>query len=356
MKVKIDLNQENRDVLVSFPYDPMYVKKVKSLGNCQWDKEKKYWVLYDGLSRLTDILETFQEDSPLLSREIQERRKYLREVTVLLGTLEKELKLSGYSKRTLKAYKNHSKNYLSFGMLDPKKIYNGEAIKEYLLLLVDEKQVSRSYHTQAVSALKFFYERVLDSYAVTITIPRPKKETKLPVVLSREEVLGIFNQVSNPKHKAILMVMYSAGLRVSEVTRLRLEDLDVKRHLIHVRGAKGCKDRYTLLSDVAAKVVHAYKNCFAPKEFLFPGQNEDRCITTRTVERIVEEAAEKAGIKKRVTAHTLRHSFATHLLEAGTDLRYIQELLGHKSSKTTEIYTHVTIRDIGRIRSPLDTL
>lgn len=186
------------------------------------------------------------------------------------------------------------------------------------------------------------------------SLPRPRKEKKLPIVLSREDVIRIFDSVNNIKHKAILMLAYSAGLRVSEVVKLKVQDIDAKRNMIHIKAAKGQKDRYTVLSEVALRVLREYWKVYQPKNWLFPGPRQNSHLTTRTVEKILEDASQKAGIAKNVTVHTLRHSFATHLLEGGIDLWYIQELLGHKSSKTTEIYTHVSQRDIGRIKSPLD--
>jgi len=162
--------------------------------------------------------------------------------------------------------------------------------------------------------------------------------------------------VSNIKHKVILMLIYSAGLRVSEVVRLRPEDLDTQRKLIHIRGGKGRKDRYTMLSDVALKMLSIYMQAKVPESWLFSGQKADAHITTRTVQKIFDDAVKKAGIRKEVSVHSLRHSFATHLLESGVDLRYIQELLGHKSSKTTEVYTHVSNKDLSKIRSPLDSI
>jgi len=152
------------------------------------------------------------------------------------------------------------------------------------------------------------------------------------------------------------MLVYSAGLRVGEVVRLKLEDIDNKRMLIHIKGAKGRKDRYTMLSETALDILRKYWKEYKPVKWLFEGARTGRYLSTRTVEKILEYACEKAGIRKDVSVHTLRHSFATHLLEGGTDLRYIQELLGHTSSKTTEIYTHVSTKSIGKIKSPLDTL
>ena len=167
-------------------------------------------------------------------------------------------------------------------------------------------------------------------------------------------MIRIFDSVNNIKHKAILMLVYYVGLRVSEVVKLRVADIDTKRNMIYIRGAKGKKDRYTVLSRVSLKVLKEYWRVYRPRSWLISGAKQNSHLTPRTVEKILKEASRRAGITKDITVHTLRHSFATHLLEGGVDLRYIQELLGHKSSKTTEIYTHVSRRDIGRIKSPLD--
>ena len=150
--------------------------------------------------------------------------------------------------------------------------------------------------------------------------------------------------------------MYSAGLRVSEVVKLRPEDIDFQRKLIHVKGGKGRKDRYTILSDVAIEILHEYLKEYGESKYLFPSRDREKYLTTRSVEKIFTNACKKAGVKKKATAHSLRHSFATHLLESGVDLRYIQELLGHKSSKTTEVYTHVSNKELSKIKNPLDSL
>ncbi len=192
---------------------------------------------------------------------------------------------------------------------------------------------------------KFLYE-----------VKRPKKDKKLPVVLSKDEVAKILSSVDNIKHKAILMIAYSSGLRVSEVVKLKAEDIDSKRMLIHIKGSKGRKDRYSLLSESALKTLREYWKQYKPTKWLFPGPDKERHITVRTAQRVFEIACSRAEIRKEITIHGLRHSFATHLLENGIDLRYIQELLGHKSSKTTEIYTHVSTKDFTRIKNPLDQI
>ena len=168
--------------------------------------------------------------------------------------------------------------------------------------------------------------------------------------------MKIFSCIDNIKHKALMVMMYSSGLRVGEVVRLKIEDIDSKRMLIHVRQSKGYKDRYTLLSKQALVILRDYFKRYKPEVWLFPGGKSNDHLTERSAQKVFDNARLKSGIIKKVSLHTLRHSFATHLLEAGTDLRYIQELLGHSSSKTTEIYTHVSKKDIGRILSPLDRI
>lgn len=209
---------------------------------------------------------------------------------------------------------------------------------------------------EAVNSIKFLYNNILKQNELAINPVRPKDEKKLPEVLSQKDILRILSNVSNIKHKAVLFLTYSAGLRVGEVVRLRITDIDSDRMLIHIVQGKGRKDRYSALSQTALEVQKEYVKRYKPEEWLFPGDDENKHITERTVQRVFENIKDKAGIHKKVSVHSLRHSFATHLLEGGVDLRYIQELLGHQSSKTTEIYTHVTEKGIMNIQSPLDKI
>lgn len=223
-----------------------------------------------------------------------------------------------------------------------------------------KRQLVRMSQKQTLDILAWYVHRPIENtsvyYLSELPITPNQQDKKLPVILNRDEVTKILSVPSNIKHKAILMLIYSAGLRVGEVIKLKLEDIDSQRKLIHIMDAKGRKDRYTLLSDAALETLRAYCKEYRPSKWLFPGQDKDRHITTRTVEKIFSNACREAGILKEVSVHSLRHSFATHLLESGVDLRYIQEILGHKSSKTTEIYTHVSTKDMSRIKSPLDSL
>jgi site-specific recombinase XerD len=215
---------------------------------------------------------------------------------------------------------------------------------------------SYSYVSQALSALKFVHTHVLNCRSPVARIPRPKKGKYLPTVLSRGEVKRLLAKLKDPKHHAIAMVLYSSGLRIGEALRLRVQDIDSERGLIFVRDGKGRKDRMVMLAQVTLDELRTYARLERPKHWLFPGERRDRHLHPRCIQRSIGRAARAAGIRKKVTPHTLRHSFATHLLEEGTDLRYIQRLLGHKKSTTTEIYTHVADRDLARIRSPADTL
>jgi len=268
--------------------------------------------------------------------------------------LEKELKIRKYSRRTIKSYMRYNRDFLLFIGKKPEEVEN-EDIKKYLYHMVESKKVSTSTLNIIINALKFYYGEILKRKFI-YEVKRPKKDKKLPMVLSREEIKKILNAVSNIKHKAILTLMYSAGLRVGEVVKLKPEDIDSERKLIHIRGSKGRKDRYTILSDIALEILREYWKKEKPRKWLFPSWNIDKHITTRTAQKIFKNACKKAGIKKDVTVHSLRHSFATHLLESGIDLRYIQEILGHKSSKTTEIYTHVSTKNLSAIKSPLDNI
>jgi site-specific recombinase XerD len=268
--------------------------------------------------------------------------------------LRKELIIRRYSPKTVKSYIRYNEGFLKFAKKMVNEVTN-EDVKDYLVFLAEEKGVSTSSLNIAISALKFYYGEVRKQSFI-YEIKRPKKDKKLPIVLSRDEVSRILSVVTNLKHKTILMITYSSGMRVSEVAKLRAEDIDMNRKLIHVRAAKGRKDRYTILSRVALDIVREYLKEYGQSKWLFPGQDREKHITTRTIEKIFSAACTQANILKDVSVHSLRHSFATHLLEGGVDLRYIQEILGHKSSKTTEIYTHVSNKDLSRIKSPLEDI
>jgi site-specific recombinase XerD len=261
------------------------------------------------------------------------------------------MKLRGYAVRTRKAYLGHARRFV-LAVGHPSDLAG--ALRSHVLAKIRSGRMSPSYHNQVTSALRLFCTTVLGRSVEDLRLERPRRDRQLPTVLSPDELRRFLAAVRNPKHLAILGVAYSAGLRVSEVVRLRPEDLDRDRGLVQVRAGKGRKDRVTLLSSSALAFVDAYLDGHAPGPWLFPGARVGRHLSARSVQKVTAEARKRAGITKHVTPHILRHSFATHLLENGTDVRLIQELLGHASVRTTEIYTHVSRRHLGRIRSPLD--
>ena len=233
---------------------------------------------------------------------------------------------------------------------------NTEHIRDFLTHAIDVRNLSTGYVNQAYSALRFFFESTLGRLWDIKHIPRAKKEKKLPVILSKEEILNIFNQVTNLKHKAIYFTIYGGGLRVSEVVKLRVKDIDSSSMKIIVYQGKGNKDRHTLLSKTNLHILRDYYRMYRPKHWLFPGQNPDKHLSPRTPQKEFRKARSKAGILKDASLHTLRHCFATHLLDAGEDLVYIQQLMGHASIKTTSMYLHLRDTRVLKIKSPLDTL
>ncbi len=231
-----------------------------------------------------------------------------------------------------------------------------EEIRAYLLYLHQERHVSGSYLNQTRSALRFLYGVTLGRHYALEAIPTAKQPRTLPVVLSLDELVRFFDAIRSLKHRAILMTAYAAGLRVSEVTQLRVADIDSSRMVIRVRQGKGRKDRYVMLSRRLLEILRSYWKATRPDGYFFPGTVPDHPVTVGAVEKACTRACQAAGLRKHVTVHTLRHSFATHLLEAGTDLRTIQVLLGHRSLSTTARYVHIATAALPNIQSPLDRL
>ena len=270
------------------------------------------------------------------------------------GYLEK-LERMRYSQNTIKTYSHYMKEFMiHYHDKELHTITPGE-INRYLLYLIRRSKISSSQQNQRINAIKFYYEKVLGRKKHYYQLNRPKKEKRLPNILTMEEVEGILKHCNNLKHKCILMTIYSGGLRRSELINLKITDIDSRRMLIRITDSKGNKSRFTLLSEKLLRLLRDYFRFYKPKYWLFEGQAGDHYSAT-SIENIFRSALKKANINKHATPHTLRHSFATHLLEQGINLRYIQELLGHSSIKTTEIYTHVSSRQLSKIKNPLDNL
>jgi integrase/recombinase XerD len=267
--------------------------------------------------------------------------------------MENELKLRGYSPATIKAYLRVVHGFVQHQRRPAEEMGSAEA-RAYLLHLMEEKHLAWPTINQAVCALRFFYGQVLRRPFEVEMIPYQKRKRRLPFALSEREVAALLAVESNLKHRAILMTLYSGGLRLREAIQLQPKDIESDAMRIHIRAGKGGKERYVMLSATLLETLRRYFKQYRPEQWLFYGQTKMEPIDARTVQRVIVKAAKAAGIRKPVTTHTLRHSFATHLLDRGTNLRYVQELLGHRSIRTTMIYIHVSRQTLTKVASPLD--
>jgi len=274
-------------------------------------------------------------------------------MTALRTRMLEDLRIRNYAAKTQRVYVQSVAGFARHFGRSPD-VLGPEEIRAYLMHLRDERKVSWSRFNQVVSALRFLYRYTLGREEMVPHLPYPRGERRLPRVLSVEEARRFLGSIANLKHRAALTTAYAAGLRVSEVVGLRVGDVDSQRMVIHVRQGKGRKDRMVMLSTQLLALLRVYVRAVRPGEWLFPGAVPARPLTVRSLQQACAKAARVSGLQKPVSVHTLRHSFATHLLEAGTDLRAIQTLLGHGSVRTTQRYTHVSTLRLQSIRSPLD--
>lgn len=264
-----------------------------------------------------------------------------------------DLQLKGLTVRTQKTYLREVRNLANYFGRSPDELGERE-IKEYLLHLRNDRKVSEGTYRFYSYGLKFFYKHTLKRDYVMEKIPFPKQKKRLPVVLDLKEVESLFSVTTNLKHKVILMITYSSGLRVSEAARLKVTDIDSKRMMVRISQGKGGKDRDSILSHTTLECLRSYWKKYHPEKWLFEGQDKNKPISTSSIRYIFSNAKKRSGIKKLATVHTLRHSFATHLIEAGTSLHHVQLLLGHRSPTTTTVYLHVSQVNLAQVASPLD--
>jgi integrase/recombinase XerD len=273
-----------------------------------------------------------------------------------LDELVKWMASKRYSPQTIETYTGVLKSFFKFHHAKPIAEINASDVIEYNHKYILKNNYSSSYQNQLVNSLKLYYQVVEHTALEVELLHRPRKERKLPNVLSQEEVRRLLSSMANMKHRAMLSLIYSCGLRRGELLALQIADVDSARHLLHIHQAKGKKDRVIPLSDKILSLLRDYYKSYQPVQWLFEGAKKGEPYSEKSLESVLKQAVARAGIKKPVSLHWLRHSYATHLLEAGTDLRYIQVLLGHHSSRTTEIYTHVSTLHLQQIRSPFDSL
>lgn len=359
--------------LIEFPYMASAFEIIKTTKSRYYDKARKKWgilnkaTIRDGMvQRFKDIGCQVQIEVEVVQNSVSEKYQHqLHSQTEWLQELPESLvpvfnayidhlMVRQYSWNTIKNYTGAFKEYCASFRFEPPDKISAERAEKWLTNKVREG-MSASLQRTFVCALRYYYVQILQQHSWKLVLPFPREGRTLPKVLSQQEVKRILAEVGNLKHKTMLLLAYAGGLRVSEITALRIADFDSDRMIINIKAAKGKKDRCVMLSEILLKELRAYYTAYKPKEWLFEGQFQEQ-YSTRSIQKIFFVAKNKAGIKKEVSLHSLRHSFATHLHEAGTDSLIIQELLGHNDSKTTERYTHVSNRTIQRVKSPLDTL
>jgi len=342
---------------------------IKGLPNAKWSKEYNMAYIENNPNNLNLIFNDFKgvawvncshffpkhaqtKQNESISVDHYRKRKLPKDFRACPEEFLQKLELKRYAMSTSQTYIGMFEKFINhFKKIELLEI-DEETIRGYLQSLVIEGK-SDSYINQMINSIKFYYEVVLGMPNRFYSVERPRKKEKLPKVISKEEVKLIIQNTNNIKHQCIVSLLYSAGLRRGELINLRLTDIDSKRMVINVRQGKGNKDRITILSPSVLEDLRKYFIKWKPKLFLFEG-GKGKQYSSTSIMKIVHAASKKAGIVKNVTPHILRHSFATHLLESGTDLRYIQVLLGHSSTKTTEVYTQVATNNIRNIISPLD--
>jgi integrase/recombinase XerD len=372
---KAMLNGEKR-IAVFLPKQAELIEKIKKVPNKHWSPRHQCWHFpYDSYNwgRFKCLFEDFtfniQEraealqiplsetimPNPMVLNRVEKPPKVLPMYSDALLDLEEQLRIKRYSFRTIKSYKSAFQAFLIyFNTRNPKDLVELD-FKKYLLYMIQVHKISESYQSGIINAIKFYYEAVQGRERFFVQNLRPKIPTQLPDVLSENEISRIIQSIDNQKHKAVIMLIYSAGLRLSEVVNLRKADILEDQKVLFIKAAKGKKDRVTILSDKILVYLKNYMDIYKPNYWLFEGQTNGQ-YSHRSVQAIFQNAVEKSKVNPYSSVHSLRHSFATHLLERGTDLRQIQLLLGHASIKTTEIYTHVTDVLKAKLRSPLDNL
>jgi len=363
------LHDKEIKIALQFPYNQNLIHEIKKIQESHWSYSQKAWLLPDSKEKLDELFLVMKGkawvDVKKLSDPIPELpKKKPSETLALLNSesLEKTEKFKSwmrsrrYSESTLNTYAEALIIFLRYYSEKKLEEITNEDLINFNNNYILKNGLSASYQNQIVNSIKLFFQTIQNRKMEVELIHRPKRAKVLPNVLSKEEVKSILDAHSNLKHRIMLSLIYSCGLRCNELLSLRFTDIDSKRNLILIKQAKGKKDRIVPLSLKILTILREYYQIFKPSTFLFEGQEKGKQYDARSLQLVLKQALKKASIQKPVTLHWLRHSYATHLMENGTDLRFIQELLGHSSSKTTEIYTHVSTKSLQNISSPFDSL
>lgn len=368
------IHRDKPRVFLRFDNDAEATALVRKHFNAQWSATQKAWHVAYNEKIFENICELFfkyyvqvykknEYPADYVAHKKIQVNKYHHQLLSLTESSQKHVEqfeswmiARRYSQNTIDTYVNSLKVFLSYYHYKQAQDINNEDLVEFNTRYIIGNKLSVSYQNQIINAVKLFFRIILLKTMNVDLIYRPKNPKLLPNVLSKEEVKAILSVQSNIKHKAMLSLIYSCGLRCGELLKLKLTDVDSKRGLLIIRQSKGRKDRIAPLSQKIVEMLREYYLAYKPSIYLFEGQFKETMYDERSLQNVLKQALHKCGIMKPVSLHWLRHSYATHLLENGTDLRYIQELLGHSRSTTTEIYTHVSNRELGKIKSPFDLL
>ena len=335
-------------IAVVFEKNTELIARIKTVEGSRWSQSLKVWHIPDTDENRIRFKIQLNEGKSALSK-IQDNNQ------LVLKRFIEVIQLKGYSVSTLKTYRNEFGVFLNYLKQTPAENCSTEDIRQYILYCINELQLSEATVHSRINAIKFYYEQVLKREQFLLEIPRPKKRLQLPKVIAPTDIKRLFEAITNLKHNTMLKLCYGLGLRVSEIVNLKITDIDSYSMQVLIEQAKGKKDRYVNLPESILPQLRSYFIEYKPKKYLFEGQYGGQ-YSTRSAQQVFKNALQKAKINKTVGIHSLRHSFATHLLEQGTDIRFIQELLGHNDIKTTLIYTEVSNKSIRKIISPLDTL
>ncbi len=337
---------ENEKIKLKIPYNSIIIKKLKKIKNHQWDYKNNCWV-FDNNYEVLRFIKKILIINNFKITEIDNNREDF-------SVLKTHLLSRKYSQRTITSYLYYNKQFLDFYKKSSNEIKDID-IKNYLAYLNNDLKLSTSTINTAFNALKVYYQD-LKGCKFFFNLKRIKRDYKLPDILSLNEVKSIIEVTKNIKHRCMIGLCYSSGLKVSEVSKLKLKDIDFDRKLIHIKSSKFRKDRYVPLSENMHKILSSYIQEYQPHYWLFESWTSEKHISIRTIQKVFDKSKKLAKISKDVSIHSLRHSFATHLLENGIDIKYIKELLGHNSIKTTEIYTHVSQINLKKIKNPFDNI
>jgi site-specific recombinase XerD len=350
-------------IYLKFEYDPDIIDVIKTLDGYQWHIGIKTWSIKGGKENLSSMVKVMMASNVIpiaanLHRE-KENKSYRNPYKIKGFDLPEKLMnymiVKNYSERTIRIYTDHLGVFLASLSEEEIKDLTIEKMTRFIHSMMEKTNYSRSYQNQMINAIKLYYRVMMNKKLESSELPRPRKEKKLPIVLSREDMIKIIESSYNLKHRTIISIIYGTGIRLSETVNIKLKDIDFTRKLIHIHAGKGKKDRIVPLPELLIELLKIYLKQYKPVDYLFEGWN-NRQYSTRSVQAVLKKALKHAGIKKNASVHSLRHSFATHALEDGFDIRLIQEILGHSNIKTTEIYTHISNANILSVQSPIDKL